>query len=344
MLLFRILALAVSGSLCYSPTSVAQRGPNFPDPAIWKEVESEMHEEINLLRRDPADYATKFIEPLKASLRRIPKDPEKEYKASRILLSDDPIDYIEISEGDSQEDALAVIDEAIDALQQSPKLIELKRIEPLDAAARWYSDDFMRSTKELEPHTDSLGRKPGARISAFGATEIALRRWKRFRTNALEQGEATLHLFKEEDEYFLVDLPTRGGYRYRSVSEAFGKFVEDRGESVTIPRIDKEGIKLNVVVDPDSRLLRIGEDTIDYPLEVPGYGENIVWGPWSRKLAARGLVCWWILDPGVPDRGHRGLLLEPELRFCGVGCTWSRRKGFVATLDATTDPLVRLAD
>ncbi|HUG70501.1 MAG TPA: hypothetical protein VMM76_22315 [Pirellulaceae bacterium] len=141
----------------------------------------------------------------------------------------------------------------------------------------------------------------------------------------------------------MVELPSRGGYRYRIVDEAFGKFLAEHGQKATIPRLVKAGFELEVLVEPEARLLRSGEAGITYPLQVPMHGENVVWGPWSRKLAARGLVCWWILDPGIPDRGHRHLLLEPKIRFCGIGCTWSRRKGFVATFDATDEELVPVA-
>jgi uncharacterized protein YkwD len=331
--------------------SFAQQQLPLSDPATWQEVEAEMFAEINRLRSDPSAYAEEVLLPLKATLRRIPKDTEQPYEASRIFLSDDPIDYLEIPEGESTEDALAVIDEAIEALKATPKLAELKRNDPLDLAARWYSDDFLRATEEREPHVDSLGRLPAERLPAFGATERALTQWSRFEARAREQGQIKVYVFKEEtgegdtkvDEYFFVDLPSRGGYRYRSVGEAFGKFVADRGKEVTIPRLDKAGWELEVTVDSETQMLSSGEASIAYPLQVPAHGENIAWGPWSRQQAARGLVVWWLIDPGIPDRGHRHTLLEPTFRYCGVGCTWSRHKGFVATFDATDEELLPLA-
>ena len=330
--------------------SFAQQQQQLSDPATWREIEAEMFAEINRLRSDPATYAEEVLLPLKATLRRIPKETEQPYEASRILLSDDPIDYIEIPEGESTEEALAVIDEAIEALKATPKLAELKRNDPLDLAARWFSDDFLGATEEREPHVDSLGRLPAARISTFGATERALAQWSRFDAQASEQGQITVYVFKEvkgeedkqEDEYYFVDLPSRGGYRYRSVDEAFGKFVAEHGKEVTIPRLDKAGFELEVLVDSETRMLRSGEASIAYPLQVPAHGENVAWGPWSRQQAARGLVVWWLLDPGIPDRGHRHTLLEPTIRYCGLGCTWSRRKGFVSTFDVTDEELVQL--
>ncbi|MCA9119072.1 MAG: hypothetical protein H6822_23375 [Planctomycetaceae bacterium] len=309
------------------------------DPATVREVEAEMFDEINRLRADPATYAIEVLEPLKATLRRIPADLDEAYEASRVFLSDDPIDYIDIPEGESTEGGLAVIDEAIEALKATPKLAKLKRNEPLNRAARWFSDDFQREGEQRPPHVDSLGRLPAARISTFGATARALAQWERFSTQLDQQGRTTIYSFQKEEISFLVDLPARGGYRYRSVDESFGKFVVEHGTEVTIPRLDEEGFTVEVQVDTDNRLLRVGEASISYPLQMPMHGENVVWGPWSRQLAARGLVCWWIIDPGIADRGHRQMLLEPSLRFCGVGCTWSRGKGFVATFDATTEEL-----
>jgi hypothetical protein len=324
--------------------SFAQPQQRLSEPATWREVESEMFVEINRLRSDPAAYAEEVLQPLKATLKRIPKDPDEPYKASRIFLSDDPIDYLEIPEGESTEEALAVIDEAIEALRATASLVELKRNDQLDRSARWFSDDFLGATEERAPHVDSLGRLPAARISTFGATSRAIAQWDRFKSGVNEQGDAMIRVFKKEEDYFFVELPSRGGYRYRYVDEAFGKFVAEHGKEATIPRLDKAGFELEVHVDSQTRLLHSGEASIAYPLQVPAHGENVVWGPWSRKLAARGLVCWWVLDPGIADRGHRHTLLEPTIRYCGLGCTWSRRKGFVATFDATDEDLVPLPE
>jgi len=104
--------------------SFAQQQQSLADPATWREVEAEMFAEINRLRDDPAAYAEEVLLPLKATLRRISKETEQPYEASRIFLSDDPIDYLEIPEGESTEEALAVIDEAIDALKATPKLAD----------------------------------------------------------------------------------------------------------------------------------------------------------------------------------------------------------------------------
>ncbi len=350
-MLLRLLTLSMLACFVLVGTSLAQQ--RLSDPATLREIEAEMFAEINRLRSDPAVYAMEVLEPLKATLRRIPKDPEQPYEASRIFLSDDPIDYIEIPEGESAEEALAVIDEAIEALQATKKLAELSRNEPLDLAARWFSDDFLRSNEQRKPHVDSLGRLPAERLPTFGATERALAEWNRFQALAGEQRQIKVYVFKEDkdkdsteneaDDYFFVDLPARGGYRYRGVGEAFGKFVAEHGKEVTIPRLDKPGFELEVMIDAQTRMLSVGEASIAYPLRIPPHGENVVWGPWSRQQAARGLVVWWILDPGIPDRGHRHTLLESTIRYCGIGCTWSRRKGFVGTFDATTEELLPLS-
>ena len=329
--------------LALTQWAYAEQRIQLSDPATLREIEAEMLDEINRLRTDPSAYAEEVLHPLKDTLQRIPKGPDEPYEASRIFLSDDAIDYIEIPDGESSEDALAVIDEAIEALKATPKLAELNRNESLERSARWFSEDFQQASEERAPHVDSLGRLPAARISSFGATEESLAQWEQFKSRVGEQGQAKVYVLLKEEDYFFVDLPARGGYRYRSVDEAFGKFVAEHGQEVMIPRLDEEGYGLDVVVDSEKRLLTSGEASIAYPLKVPMHGENVVWGPWSRQLAARGLVCWWIIDPGIPDRGHRHTLLEPTIRYCGIGCTWSRRKGFVVTFDATAEELQPLA-
>lgn len=330
--------------LLSSDTTLAQQ-TNFGDPATLHAIEAEILAEINFLRSKPGDYAEQVLTPLKATLKRRPKDADMPAEAGRVLLSEHRIDYIEIPEGETIDDARAVIDEAIEALKATPPLTELVRNDVLDQSARWFSTDFLQGGLKREPHVDSLGRKPAERISAFGATAESLADWTRFLARAESLDAAAnkpikIFAFKEQDNYFWVDLPKRGGYRYRYVQPAFGKFMEEHGTELTIPQLGKPGYELQVTIDPSTRKLKYGDARIAYPMDLPAHGENVVWGPWSRAFAARGLVCWWVLDPGLPDRGHRQTLLEPSLRYCGIGCTWSRQLGFVATFDAATEKLV----
>lgn len=44
--------------------------------------------------------------------------------------------------------------------------------------------------------------------------------------------------------------------------------------------------------------------------------ENISYGGYS----ARGVVIQLIVDDGVPERGHRANIFNPEYRFVGIGC------------------------
>ncbi len=333
-----LVCLAWASLACTSIGSAQQQ--IFNDPSVWLEIEDEMLAEINFLRSQPTQYAEQVLVPMIATLTRRPKDKELPYESSLVRLSEHPIDYIEIAEGDSDEDAVAVIREAIDALKASPGLQELKRNEPLDRAARWFSRDFMDGGEQREPHIDSLGRQPGQRISAFGATKNGIADWDRLKAKFESEGQVKILVFKQQEDYFWFDLLEGGAYRYRSISSELGKFVEQHGIATTIPRLGHDGHELAVTVDPMKRQLKHEDATIDYPMNISGYRENVVWGPWSRNLAARGLVCWWILDPGIPYRGHRKTLLEPSLRYCGIGCIWSRSKGFVATFDATTEAII----
>jgi hypothetical protein len=318
---------------------IAQQETRLSREEAWHAVEAEILEEINRLRRDPARYAKEVLRPLKQRRLRVPKDKSKRFEAYRFFVSDRATDDIEVREGDSEEAALAVIDEAIEALEDTSQLPKLCRNAALDQAARFFSRDFQSGGIKRPPHVDSLGRRPAARLASFGATKNAIKEWDQFSKGLGEKSEATIRVFQKEEDYYLVELPKSGGYKYWYVPDAFGDFVAKHGKEVMIPKLGKPGYEAIVRVDRQRRTLHKHEDSIAYPLRMPTHGENIAWGAWSQQGAARGMVCWWLIDPGIQSRGHRQILLTPEFRYCGIGCLWSRRTGWIATFDAAAEPL-----
>jgi uncharacterized protein YkwD len=311
------------------------------DPDVFGELETEILREINRIRSQPGKYAEQFLVPLRKSRVRIPADPEAEFEALQLILNiQSPFDYLKIEEGEDQQQALAVIDEAIETLRKSEPLPPLKRNAVLDRAARFYSKDYLTDGKKRPAHQDSLGRLPAARIGSFGATRGVLQDWQRLVESSSESSESMLYVFLEEDTYFRVDYIDENNCRYVSVPETLGKFVVQHGREATLPILDRPGHECTVRVDPKNRQISCGDATMIYPLQMPVHGENVVWGTWSREWAARGLVCWWIIDPGIADRGHRHLLLDPDFKYCGIGVAWSEETGWVATLDCSAEPLV----
>lgn len=307
---------------------------------IWLAVERELLAEINFLRTEPERYVAEVLKPLTDTAKRVPRDESKEFEAFRVYLSNDRIDYIELNEGDTPDDALATLDEAIEAVTKSKPSTTLARNDVLDEAARFFSRDYMQATKRRPPHIDSLGREPATRIATFGTTKRLMADWQALQSRVADKGEVTVRVFEEGDSYFLVELPARGGYSYRYVARSCGEFVAKHGQVLTIPRVKKEGHEARLLIDVETRTLTKGDESIPYPIALPTHGENIVWGAWSRKLAARGLVCWWVIDPGIASRGHRKLLLDPDFKFCGIGVTWSHKTGWVATLDVAAEALM----
>lgn len=320
---------------------------DFRDPTIWREVEEEMLAEINFLRSQPSQYADEVLAPLKQKTIRVPEDESEELQGYRVFLEDaDAIDYIEIGEGKTPEAALAVVDEAIAALKAAPKLETLTQDDVLEKAAQFMARDFLGGGPRRNPHVDSRRRNAGQRLAAFGTSRDALNDWQIFKRSLNEESETLLHVYEREGTFFRVLYPPRGRYLYRyySVPKKFAKFISDHGEALTLPHVDKPGHACLVKVDPKTRTLQCGKATAPFPIALPIYGENIAWGPWSRPWAARGLVCWWLLDPGVPSRSHRECLLDPDFRYCGVGCAWSADLGWAATFDASSEPFVEYDD
>lgn len=319
--------------------------PDFSEQATWRTLEERILVEVNLLRSDPSAYARHVLVPLKKRTERVPQDPEKPYRALKVFLAGGAdVDYIWLDEGGSQQSASAVIDEALAALRQARAAGRLKRNPVLEKSARYFSKDFLDGGKKRPPHVDSLGRSPRQRIMAFGATPRAIQRWNAFRVRAQERPQMRIRVFQKNERHYWFELEGENGYRYWSVPQRFGDFVVKRGRKITLPRMERTGWDCDVTVDARRRQLRHGDQTIAYPIPLPVHGENVVWGDWSWPHAARGLVAWWVLDPGITDRGHRQLLLDPEFEFAGIGCAWSEAVGWVATLDVAAERLAEFTD
>jgi uncharacterized protein YkwD len=74
------------------------------------------------------------------------------------------------------------------------------------------------------------------------------------------------------------------------------------------------------------------------------------YGAWQRKVAeniayggrsARGVIVQLIVDDGVPDRGHRMNIFDPEYRVVGVGCGPHVRFGDMCVIDFAAGYLER---
>jgi hypothetical protein len=300
-------AFALLILLALPPAAAAQTAPDSrADPAVWRELEQEVCDQINLLRNSPALYADRVLAPLKKTMTRYPEDAKLPFQGNKLIFDPaDPDDHVLITEGGTKETTVAVLDEAIAALQASPRLAALRRDPVLDKAARFNSQEFATAGDKRTAHVDSLGRGPSARMAAFGVTRRMRDDWTAFQAGLNDTPERIVRVYKEGAIYYLVELPEGGGYKCRSVPESFAKFIAEHGQAVTIPELDQPGHECLVRVDRKTRQLSCGTAAIDYPLRMPWTGENVVWGSWSRKSAARGLVSWWLLDPGLPGRGHR---------------------------------------
>jgi uncharacterized protein YkwD len=57
--------------------------------------------------------------------------------------------------------------------------------------------------------------------------------------------------------------------------------------------------------------------------------ENIAYG----KLTARMMVLGFIIDDGIPDRGHRKNIFNPGLRYAGVACGDHANFGIMCVID-----------
>lgn len=327
--------------LCWVPSFADAQNDNtrLSDPAVWRELEQEILDQINFLRSNPTAYAEQVLIPLKTTMTRYPEDASLPFQGMKLIF--DPShrdDHVLVTEGGTEQTAAAVLDEAITALKASPQLRPVTRDPVLDKAARFNSEEFAVAGTKRTAHVDSLGRRPAARMAAFGLTRRMREDWAAFQAGLNERSERIVRVCEEDGTYYIVELPEGGGYRCRSVPESFVTFIAEHGQAVTIPELEQAGHQCVVRVDRSTRKLYCGTASIDYPLRLPVTGENVVWGAWSRRCAARGLVAWWVLDPGILDRGHRLILLDADFLYGGVGCAWSAARGWVATFDASSEP------
>ena len=91
----------------------------------------------------------------------------------------------------------------------------------------------------------------------------------------------------------------------------------DQGRSGNIGHTGSDGSST------DARLARYGRWSSTY-------NENVDYGPFH---SARDVVVDLLIDDGVPNRGHRHNLLDPNVRTAGVACGPHPRYGSVCVID-----------
>ncbi len=80
----------------------------------------------------------------------------------------------------------------------------------------------------------------------------------------------------------------------------------------------------------DERLERLG-------VKAAVVAENISYGFTNPRDVVRQLI----VDAGVPDRGHRDIIFNPELRVAGVGCAPHKIYGSMCVVDFADAPTRR---
>ena len=89
----------------------------------------------------------------------------------------------------------------------------------------------------------------------------------------------------------------------RGLSLAAKDHVRDQGPRGALGHRSRDGSEIDDRIKRHGRWLR-------------AYGENISYG----EIAARMIVMVWIIDDGVPDRGHRQNIFNADFRTAGVAC------------------------
>ena len=148
----RIIGLVSLLGCLFTSAVCAQQTDRAATKELWAAVEADVLAEINLLRRDPAAYAEAVLQPMKERGKRVPRDETKPFKALTFPVTDSPLDYVDVAEGDDRETAMAVLDEAIAALNESPKLSELSRnvVPLLDQDLRFSSQSHPDLRRRIE--------------------------------------------------------------------------------------------------------------------------------------------------------------------------------------------------
>ena len=160
------------------PAAAAQNAPDSrADPAVWRELEQGVFDQINLLRTNPALYADQVLASLRKTMTRYPEDAKLPFQGNKLIFDPaDPDDHVLITEGGTKETTVAVLDEAIAALQASPRLAALRRDPVLDKAARFNSQEFAtaganaRRTSTVWDAAPARGWPPLASRDACGKT------------------------------------------------------------------------------------------------------------------------------------------------------------------------------
>jgi hypothetical protein len=94
--------------------------------------------------------------------------------------------------------------------------------------------------------------------------------------------------------------------------------VKDQGPRGTIGHTDSNG------ADPCQRVSRYG--VLPHP---QGCSENVSYGMTTPQDVVRQLI----VDDGVPDRGHRRIVLSPRLAIAGIACGAHARYRTMCVID-----------
>jgi uncharacterized protein YkwD len=107
--------------------------------------------------------------------------------------------------------------------------------------------------------------------------------------------------------------------RSAGMSRSAREQVNDQGPKGTIGHNSSDGS------DPFSRIARYGTAQ-GRQAETISYSES----------TAQGVVRQLIVDDGVPSRGHRQIILNPQLGAVGVACGYHARYGTMCVMDYAT--------
>jgi uncharacterized protein YkwD len=177
--------------------------------------------------------------------------------------------------------------------------------------------DWRRLAREIHAETNAVRRNPS------GYAEHLERMLPRFDRKVLERPGRS-HLRTEEGaaavREAIASLKARrpvAPLRWsKGLAAAAADHVRDQGPIGGLEHRGTDGS------DPARRASRYGR-------WVQGLAENIAYG----ENSARAVVIQLLVDDGVPDRGHRDNILDPDWGAAGVACGPHRRYRQICVMD-----------